>query len=83
MTLYEARYGVVNIIILQHDTNDFEVLAYKDQNTQVFSTKSFEDLDKAFYWFHKELLKTDMACAKCLKKINRQIARAREKQIKE
>ncbi len=79
MTIYESSYGTITVILLAHSEEDFEMILYKTNENQAFSTKTFKDIRSAFYWLNKDILKTDMACSNCVKKIDRQIARAEQK----
>lgn len=83
MTIYEANYGQLYLLLLAHDRDDFEAIVYSHGNMQAVSTKTFTTIEDAFMWFHKDILRTDVSCSSCVKKINRQISRAKDKHEKE
>lgn len=79
MTIYEATHSNIGCIIVAYADDDFELVMFKIESPNAMSTVKFSSIEDTFIHLHQEVLKQDVTCPSCRKRINRQIKRAQEK----
>ena len=82
MTIYEQTHAGLIFLIVAWSSEDIELICYKPTSQTALSSNKFKTVSEAFYYMHKDLLKQDISCPPCKKRIERQIKRASDK-IKE
>jgi hypothetical protein len=79
MTIYEATHGVLGSIITAYADDDFELLVFKLNGSSTLSVNKFKSIKDAFDHLYQEVLKQDINCTSCRKKLDRQVKRATDK----